>query len=186
MSKYTSRGPAVLALLAAAAISLSACDGGASAVRTAATDGGSGGGGKAYAATSGVDHRKDPATLLDGKPMWAANRQHSGEDNARFHFKRDGAAFGATSAEDYARIAQAFIAAPPAGSEVIKRPNGDRLIYDPRGNTFAVAASDGTPRALFKPRDGAAYWAKQKSNAQSGGGAGGKSRKGSDDSSSDG
>jgi hypothetical protein len=171
MTNIKSRGPAVLALLTAAALTLSACDGGASAVRTVSSDSG----GKAYASgasgqgggfggASGVDHRKDPTPLLDGKPMWAANRQHSAEDNARFHFKRDGQAFGADTTEDYVRTAQAFIAAPPAGSEIIKRSNGDRLIYDPRGNVFAVATADGAPRALFKPKDGAAYWAKQKAN----------------------
>lgn len=164
MTHLKTRGPAVLALLTAAALTLTACDGGASAVRTVSADSG----GKSYAANaggSGADHRKDPTPLLDGKPMWAANRQHSAEDNARYHFKRDGQAFGADSTEDYVRTAQAFIAAPPAGSEIIKRANGDKLIYDPRGNVFAVAAADGAPRALFKPKDGAAYWEKQKANA---------------------
>ena len=175
MTKIKSRGPAVLAVLSAAALTLSlaACDGGASAVRKttgdgaayAANSGGSGG------AASGVDHRQDPTPLLDGKPMWAANRQHSAEDNAAYHFKRDGQAFGARNTEDYVRTAQAFISAPPAGSEVIKRPNGDRLIYDPHANVFAVATADGAPRALFKPKDGSAYWAKQKANADKPAGA---------------
>lgn len=156
--------PALLsAALVAASLALSACDGGASAVRVSSNDGAAAsGGGVAYTASSGVDHRKDPTPLLDGKPMWAANRLHGAEDNARYHFKRDGQAFGAGSMEDYVRTAQAFIAAPPAGSEVIKRANGDKLIYDPRGNVFAVATSEGAPRALFKPKDGQAYWEKQK------------------------
>ena len=166
---------------------MTVCGVGASAVRTVSSDSGSkayasgaGGQGSGYGAASGVDHRKDPTPLLDGKPMWAANRQHSAEDNARYHFKRDGQAFGASSAEDYARAAQAFIAAPPAGSEIIKRANGDKLIYDPRGNVFAVATADGAPRALFKPKDGAAYWAKQKASADNP--SKGGQRKGSDSS----
>ena len=44
----------------------------------------------------------------------------------------------------------------------INRQNGDRLIYDPRANVFAVVSKDGAPRTMFKPRDGAAYWAQQK------------------------
>lgn len=179
-------GPAVLALLTAAALTLSACDGGASAVRTVASA--DGGAKSSFAdsrggAASGVDHRKDATPLLDGKPMWAANRQHGAEDNARYHFKRDGQSFGAGSVEDYVRTAQAFIAAPPAGSEIIKRANGDRLIYDPNGNVFAVATSEGAPRAMFKPKDGAAYWAKQKTGAQSQ--AKGGRKKSSDDTSDD-
>jgi pyocin large subunit-like protein len=181
MTGETRRGAAAsmafsILLLGASAALVTACDGGASAVRrTAASQDETrpsdtrSGGGSSYAsrddASSGVDHRKDPAPLLDGKPIWAANRQHGAEDNARYHFKRDGQSFGASSMEDYVRTAQAFIAAPPAGAQVIERTNGDKLIYDPRGNVFAVATSDGAPRAMFKPRDGQAYWDKQKARA---------------------
>ena len=48
------------------------------------------------------------------------------------------------------------------------RPNGDRLIYDPKANLFAVARKDGAPRTFFKPRDGADYWKQQQEEAQSG------------------
>ena len=32
-------------------------------------------------------------------------------------------------------------------------------------SAFAVIARDGTPRTMFKPDDGAAYWAEQKAKA---------------------
>ena len=185
MTSAKSRGLAVLAFVTASALVLAACDGGASAVRTV---GDSGGKSTAYAANgggnSGVDHRKDPTPLLDGKPMWAANRLHGAEDNARYHFKRDGQSFGASSVEDYVRTAQAFIAAPPAGSEIIKRSNGDKLIFDPRGGVFAVATSEGAPRTFFKPKDGAAYWEKQKAAGDKPFGTKRKGSDGSGDSSS--
>jgi len=44
----------------------------------------------------------------------------------------------------------------------MKRANGDTLIYDPKGNVFAVATKDGAPRTMFKPDDGMDYWRKQK------------------------
>ena len=66
---------------------------------------------------------------------------------------------------DYVRAAHDFIGHPPAGAETLQRPNGDRLIYDPAGNVFAVVASDGAPRTLFKPRTGAAYWTAQQARA---------------------
>jgi hypothetical protein len=103
-----------------------------------------------------------PAPLFEGKPMWAANRRHSAEENAQFQFTRNGGDFGARSEDDYVAKAHAFVDRPPSGAEVIERRNGDRLIYDRRANTFAVASRDGAPRTMFKPRDGASYWAQQK------------------------
>ena len=37
------------------------------------------------------------------------------------------------------------------------------LFYDAKDNIFAVANKDGAPRAMFKPDQGQAYWAQQKS-----------------------
>jgi len=112
-----------------------------------------------------VDPRTQPVPLVDGKPMWAPSRRRTAEEAATRQFERNGDAFGARSLEDYVRKAQAFVTAPPAGSETVTRPNGDRLIYDPKGNIFAVASKDGAPRAMFKPDDGAAYWEKTKAGA---------------------
>jgi len=114
------------------------------------------------------DPRDAPVPQVDGKPMWAANRQHSAEENARAQFSRNGADFGARDEDDYVSRAHAFISHPPEGAQILERTNGDRLIYDPKANTFAVVSRSGAPRTLFKPRDGAAYWAQQKSRAADG------------------
>ena len=58
---------------------------------------------------------------------------------------------------------------PPAGTLKIARPNGDRLLYDPRANLFAVFTREGAPRTVFKPNDGMAYWTEQKQRLASGG-----------------
>ena len=58
--------------------------------------------------------------------------------------------------------AHAFIANPPPGTETVRRANGDTLFYQASTNTFLVATSDGTPRTMFKPDDGPAYWDQQK------------------------
>jgi pyocin large subunit-like protein len=108
------------------------------------------------------DPRDAPVPLVDGKPMWAANRKHTAEENAQYQFAKNGADFGARSEDDYVAKAHAFIGHPPSGAQTLQRRNGDTLIYDPRANVFAVASKDGAPRTLFKPRDGAAYWAQQK------------------------
>jgi pyocin large subunit-like protein len=111
---------------------------------------------------SRVDHRKDPVTLLDGKPEWAASRRYSAEESAQHAYARNGEAFAAKGLEDYVRKAHAFVEHPPKGVETITRPNGDTLFYDAKNNVFAVADKAGAPRTMFKPDDGAAYWQEQK------------------------
>lgn len=158
-------GAAALMLLAG----LAACDSGASAVkaqkageRAAAdvappsTGGESSGGGRT------ADPRDAPVKLVAGKPYWAANRTRTAEENAQRSFERNGATFEAKSADDYVAKVHAFVSDPPKGSETLKRSNGDLLIYDPKGNVFAVVSREGAPRTMFKPDEGAAYWDEQK------------------------
>lgn len=111
----------------------------------------------------GGSRREDEQVrLVDGKPMWSSSRRGSAEENARKSFDRNGEAFGARDLDDFVKKAHAFVDHPPAGTEKLKRTNGDVLFYDPKGNVFAVANKDGTPRAMFKPDQGAAYWDQQK------------------------
>lgn len=170
---------------AAAALALSACDNGPSAV--AQRQGGSQGGSQAGAqqaageqmasntargperfsrdgdgADAGVDHRQDPVPTLDGKPLWSASRQHSAQENAERAFSRNGEAFGANNLNAFVGKAHAFVEHPPKGALTLARANGDTLIYDPKANVFAVRSKQGAPRTMFKPDDGMAYWQKQK------------------------
>ena len=101
------------------------------------------------------------ATL--GAPV--AGAAVSADEAAKAQFERNGAALGATNVEDYVAEAKAFVARPPKGTQMATRRNGDVLFYDAASNRFAVATAQGTPRALFKPREGAAYWAEQKAKA---------------------
>ena len=109
-----------------------------------------------------VDHREDPVKLVDGKPMWSASRRYSAEENARRAFERNGEAFAARNLDQFVRKAHAFVEHPPAGTQTLTRANGDVLLYDPKGNVFAVASKAGAPRTMFKPDEGLAYWEEQK------------------------
>jgi len=157
---------ATASLLVAGALALAACDGGASAVRApkagdraAAVDTTA----PPVAAETGRDDpREAPVRLVAGKPFWAANRTRTAEENAQRAFDRNGQAFGAATVDDYVAAAHRFTSTPPKGVETLKRANGDTLIYDPKGNVFAVVSKEGAPRALFKPDDGEAYWDVQK------------------------
>lgn len=100
-----------------------------------------------------------------GRPALTANRRETVDAKVARLFERNGADFGARSAEDYLARIEAFTKRPPTGTDRIERPNGDVLLYEAASNTFAVVSRDGVPKTMFKPRDGAAYWAEQKSQA---------------------
>ena len=161
-------------LAAAAALALSACDNGPSAVGqkpAGSRQAGEPAASESYATapTAGsdddagprTDHRNDPVKLVDGKPMWSASRRFSAEQNARRAFERNGDAFGADTLEAFVKKAHAFVEHPPKGVQTLKRRNGDTLLYDPKGNVFAVAGKDGAPRTMFRPDEGRAYWDEQ-------------------------
>jgi pyocin large subunit-like protein len=170
------------ALLAGAAIVLGGCDGGSA---TAARDHTAG---PAAADTTVADNghsvlnardsgdgadrddaRREPVALVDGKPMWAANRRHTAQENANYQFERDGADFGASNLQDFVAKAHAFTSAPPKDALTLMRSNGDKLLYDPAHNVFAVVTKDGAPRTMFKPAAGRAYWDQQVQRQADGG-----------------
>jgi pyocin large subunit-like protein len=186
MKKAILRAGVATLLGAAGLVALSACDGGSASpardrsatVQTRPASGYSGEGvrpdGGGYASDR-EDPRREPVRLVHGKPMWAANRRHSADENAEYQFNRDGADFGAKSVDDFVAKVHAFVDHPPAGAATLVRSNGDKLIYDSKTNVFAVVTKDGAPRTMFKPRDGAAYWDEQKARAAeqaNGGGSG--------------
>jgi pyocin large subunit-like protein len=156
------------------ALSVAACDGGASAVRApkagevaSAAEPASDRDAPSYdgaptRAGPGADPRDAPVRTLAGKPIWAANRTRTAEEAAQRGFERFGDQFAAADVDDYVRKVHAFVGHPPAGAETLKRSNGDTLIYDPKGNVFAVVTKSGAPRTMFKPDDGEVYWTQQK------------------------
>ena len=95
-------------------------------------------------------------------PLWSQNRKYTASENAHYHFDKHGAEFGAKSYEDWVAKVHGFIHNPPTGTETIRRNNGDVLMYDAKGNVFAVMTRQGAPRTMFRPDNGAAYWRKQK------------------------
>jgi hypothetical protein len=154
--------------------SLGACDNGPSAVRTRDRDSGlatyQNGGVYSASYSSSADAGDGPRadrsyrarrSGSDGDGWWASSRTHSAAESADYHFKRDGADFGASSVNDYVAKAHAFVGHPPRGTLTLERRNGDVLLYDPKANVFAVKTKDGAPRTMFKPRDGRAYWEQQ-------------------------
>jgi pyocin large subunit-like protein len=166
------------AVSALAILSLTACDGAPSAIPARSHAAGAGHdprladstpeGGDSRAeprfssGSGGAAARESDTPMFHGKPLWAANRKHTAQENADYHFKRDGDVFGATTEDDFLTKVHAFIDTPPKGVLLLTRSNGDKLMYDPQQNIFAVADRQGAPRTVFKPKDGQAYWDKQK------------------------
>lgn len=141
---------------------------------------GPGGCDNAGSAVETRDRTDEATTLSDGsgaavatratgtvaeRPLVTTSRRETVDAKVERLFQRNGAAFGARSSGDYLAKMRAFVDSPPRDVETVRRPNGDVLYYEGATNTFAVAARDGTPRTMFKPDDGAAYWAQQKARA---------------------
>lgn len=172
-----------LAVAAAAAIvSLTACGKQTSAVAPAAEPSSSaapGGSIDGYGPSSGSGGGQpiggstaNSVAMINGKPMWAANRKHTAQENAQYQFTKNGSDFGAANESEYLRKVHELVDHPPTSVETLDRRNGDKLLYDPKGNIFAVVSRDGAPRTMFKPRSGSAYWDEQKkrTNAEAAGG----------------
>lgn len=147
-----------------AALGLSACDNGASAVETrdraAASEEA-----KPIETASGEEAAKSADASTETKPALTANRRETVDAKVQRLFDRNGADFGTPTAEAYLAAITAFTTRPPADAETVRRANGDVLIYQASTNTFAVVDADGVPRTMFKPDDGPAYWAKEKAAA---------------------
>jgi len=82
--------------------------------------------------------------------------------NAYGHWKKHGKEFPEyLNAKQYVDAAHNFMAAPPAGTLIKTRPNGDTLYYNPATNVFASKDINGVPRTMFKPEKALEYWNKQ-------------------------
>ncbi len=95
-------------------------------------------------------------------PLWSKNRKYSPDDNAHYQFGKHGVEFGAKSYPQYLAMVHGFIHHPPAGTESLKRKNGDTLFYNVKDNIFAVMTKTGAPRTMFRPDSGRTYWEQQK------------------------
>ena len=161
-------------VLAAACMALAACSRGDGSGQAAASSGGAGpavmGGDRAYASERGGGYgaREDhgPVPMFHGEPMWSENRAHSAKENAEYHFEQAGGDLGAKTLDDFLTKVHRFGDHPPTGTLKLVRANGDRLLYDPKSNLFAVFTRQGAPRTVFKPNDGMSYWTEQKAREQ--------------------
>jgi len=143
---------------------LAGCDDGASAVETRDRAEGASGAVQTAAAMT-EDASTETVAKVEAAPL-TANRRETVEAKVQRLYERNGADFGAASAEDYLAKVSAFTRNPPRDVERVTRPqNGDVLLYQASTNTFAVVDRNGVAKTMFKPEEGAAYWAEQKANA---------------------
>ena len=84
--------------------------------------------------------------------LWSPTQKLDSVRNALGHWRKHRNGFPSLhSATQYVNYAKAFRLAPPPNTLQKVRPNGDIIMYHHQTNTFAVYASDGTPRTMFKP-----------------------------------
>jgi hypothetical protein len=152
--------------IAAALLGLTACGNGGSAVETRDRSGDRSEAALTAAGAGASSGTEGTRVVREGpQPGLTANRRETVDAKIARLFERNGADFGAATAEDYLAKVRAFTTRPPAGTDRVERPNGDVLLYQASTNTFAVVSRDGIAKTMFKPRDGAAYWDEQKAAA---------------------
>lgn len=106
--------------------------------------------------------RLGKAVAAERTPIWSQTASRSSVQNAYGHWRSHRGEFPEfANAKQYVEGTRRFIDSPPAGTLTRTRPNGDRLFYNPQTNTFAVQASNGAPRTMFRPTDGIDYWNRQ-------------------------
>lgn len=150
------------ALALSAVMALTACGNGDSAIETRDR---SADASQAVLTSAPADEVPVAATAAEAKPVLTANRLETVDAKTARLFQTNGADFGAATPEAYLTKVEQFTRNPPSGTERVERPNGDVLLYQASTNTFAVVSRDGVPKTMFKPRDGASYWAEQKAAA---------------------
>ena len=185
-------GLIALAVSVALTAGCSRGDGAAAAGRTAssgadhsyASDRSADRSGQGYGSSDGEREDRGPVPMFHGEPMWSETRSHTAKEGAEHTFERAGGDLGSKTLDDFLTKVHRFGDHPPTGTLKLVRANGDRLLYDPKSNLFAVFTRDGAPRTVFKPNEGMAYWTEQKAREEaragddSGGYGGGRSRGG--------
>jgi pyocin large subunit-like protein len=146
-----------------AGLGLAACGNGDSAVET--RDRAPAAAVSAISATTAQGATEPGAETAETPTPLTANRRETVDEKIQRLYERNGTAFDARSPEDYLAKITAFTTSPPSGTDRATRPNGDVLLYHASTNTFAVVDREGTPRTMFKPDEGEAYWAEQKAVA---------------------
>lgn len=109
-----------VATAALTALALAGCDSGGSAVETRDRSAA-----EPVTLISAAAPDAEAEAAPEARPSVTANRRETADAKIQRLYERNGAAFGAKSADDYLRKVLAFTEATPKGTETVKRPNGD-------------------------------------------------------------
>ena len=105
----------------------------------------------------------------DVRPAPTATDRGAGfrsEARLREHYDKHGREFGVGSAREYLAMARALRDRPP-GPDVLEAARADGVVtrFDRESGAFIAFERDGTIRTFFKPRDGEAYFRRQRDRA---------------------
>ena len=100
--------------------------------------------------------------LLAAVLLWAGGPGFRSRRQFEEHYQKHGAEFGAITAQEYLRLAQALRDAP-AGGPILEagRPDGVISKFDKGRGYFGAYNPDRTIRTFFIPNDGERYFHRQ-------------------------
>jgi pyocin large subunit-like protein len=108
-------------------------------------------------ATSGTLTEVSKKIGAPSRPIWSKTDKFTSVGNALKHSKDHRKEFiGIQNSKQYVEHAWKFRDRTDVMIKV--RTNGERVLYDPSSNTFGVFTRAGTPKTVFKPRDGMKYF----------------------------
>lgn len=95
------------------------------------------------------------------KPIWSKTSERTSLQNAFYHWEKHGKEFvGIKNSKQNVEHAWKFRDRTDVMIKV--RTNGERILYDPKSNTFGTFTARGIPKTVFKPTDRIEYFHNQK------------------------
>jgi pyocin large subunit-like protein len=110
--------------------------------------------------------RAVPAPAVELAPDADRGAGFRSDARLREHYDKHGREFGAASAREYVAMARA-LRDRPLGRDVQEATRADGVVtrFDRESGAFIAFEGDGTIRTFFKPRDGEAYFRRQRDRA---------------------
>jgi RHS repeat-associated protein len=95
---------------------------------------------------------------INNRSVWTATKKKTAAQNAFSHWKAHGKEFPELlNSKQYVEKAHNFFSSRDQLLTKV-RPNGEILLYDSKNNMFGAFTSKGTPKTIFKPKEGIIYW----------------------------
>ena len=108
--------------------------------------------------TSGTKPTVNSKLASNGKLIWSSGKSGKPLQNLMGHWQKHKKEFSEiNNVIEYLGMARNVVKTAQMSKT---RANGEKLFYDPKTNTFVATLPDGTPKTMFRPKNGMEYFNK--------------------------